>query len=274
MIGIIRYYNSSEGLTLVELLVGMAIALVVAGAISGVFIAQNRIYVPEQRAVAAQQSLRAALDIMARDIRMAGYDPMGTGQFGISDISFLAVNGTKEVDGYSSITLSYDWDEDGIKDSDETITYSVYDSGNDGRLDLAREVGGGGRQLLAEDIAGFALAFAIDNDRDGELDQQNGGTIWAIDSDNDGLIDTNIDTNGDGLVTTADNATGTALPGGATVPLSAIRGVRIWVLKDVASGGVNATNPVYVVGDTRITAQAGHIYRLFSTMIRCRNLGL
>ena len=274
MIGIIRYYNSSEGLTLVELLVGMAIALVVAGAISGVFLAQNRIYVPEQRAVAAQQSLRAALDIMARDIRMAGYDPMGTGQFGISDISFLAVNGTKEVDGYSSITLSYDWDEDGIKDSDETITYSVYDSGNDGRLDLAREVGGGGRQLLAEDIAGFALAFAIDNDRDGELDQQNGGTIWAIDSDNDGLIDTNIDTNGDGLVTTADNATGTALPGGATVPLSAIRGVRIWVLKDVASGGVNATNPVYVVGDTRITAQAGHIYRLFSTMIRCRNLGL
>ncbi len=266
---------STAGITIVDALVAMLIALIVGAAISSVFLTQNRTYLGQQKLAQAQQNLRAALDIMARDIRMAGYDPTASGLFGISDVSFLAVNGTANPNGYSSITLSYDWDEDGILDANETITYSVYDSGNDGRLDLAREVGNGGRQLLAEDIDGFALAFAFDDDLDGALDTQGGGTIWAIDSDNNGELDTNLDTDGDGDVDINDNPAGIALPAGATVPLQSIRAVRIWLLADAITPGANVTGAtVFVVGDNRLNPSRNHTYRLLSTVIRCRNLGL
>jgi len=266
---------SQGGFTIVDALVAMVIALIIGAAISSVFLSQNRIYVGQQKIAYAQQNLRAAIDIMARDIRMAGYDPRGTGLFGISDISFRDLDNNPEVNGSSSITLSYDWDEDGSLDSNETISYSIYDSNGDGKLDLAREVGSGGRQLLAEGIKAFALAYAFDNDGDGILDTDNNATIWAIDSDNDGTLDINLDTNRDGRIDSTDDPNGIDIPGGVNVPLQRIRAVRIWLLADVITPGANVTGgTVYVVGDTHLNPQPGHAYRLLDTVIRCRNLGL
>jgi type IV pilus assembly protein PilW len=67
-----------KGFTLIELTVAIAIASAVLAAIYSVFMIQQRTQVSEQVAVDMQQTLRAAMYLVERDIRMAGYDPTRT----------------------------------------------------------------------------------------------------------------------------------------------------------------------------------------------------
>ena len=69
--------NPQRGATLTELLVALAVSLVVIGAVYGVHLMQVRQQIVQEDGLAMQQNVRAALDIMVREIRMAGYDPMG-----------------------------------------------------------------------------------------------------------------------------------------------------------------------------------------------------
>ena len=60
---------------MVELLVAMAIGLVVLSAMYSVFTIQNKTFSKQEQIVEMQQNTRAAMDMMSREIRMAGYDP-------------------------------------------------------------------------------------------------------------------------------------------------------------------------------------------------------
>ena len=149
-----------------------------------------------------QQNLRAAMYVMEREIRMAGYDPTGSGNFGITDIRLKDIDDDLDVNGNSSLEFTIDRDDNGLgPDGDETVYYCIYDSpvgAPDGKTDLAQRYGGGGRQLLAQNIEALGLAYAFDNNGDGQLDTTvAGNTIWAIDSDNDNDLDVNLDTNDD-----------------------------------------------------------------------------
>jgi type IV pilus assembly protein PilW len=79
-----------EAFTLIELLIAMAIVGVLMGAIYGIFVSSNRSYHTQDRVTEAQQGLRVGLDFMVRDIRMAGFDPLGTVNAG-----FEVANATK-----------------------------------------------------------------------------------------------------------------------------------------------------------------------------------
>jgi type IV pilus assembly protein PilW len=68
----LSYIFCSKGFTLVELLVVIAIFGVVAGSIYSVFVRSNRVYISQEEVVRAQQEARAALEILGREIRMAG----------------------------------------------------------------------------------------------------------------------------------------------------------------------------------------------------------
>ena len=73
-----EYFTQSgphKGFTLIELLIAMAIMAVTVGAIYGVYISSNRSYKTQDRVVAVQQNLRASIDFMVREIRLAGLDP-------------------------------------------------------------------------------------------------------------------------------------------------------------------------------------------------------
>lgn len=65
--------HSYHGFTLVELLVVIAISSVVMAGIYSVFVRSNRVYISQEEIVAAQQEARSALDILGREIRMAGF---------------------------------------------------------------------------------------------------------------------------------------------------------------------------------------------------------
>jgi type IV pilus assembly protein PilW len=111
----------------------------------------------QEQIAGMQQSLRAAMDLMEREIRMAGFDPYrnsGAGIIapGVNDISFAFV---ADDDSY---------DNDGDGDTDEsgelkTIRYSLYDSGSDGDSDLGRKVGAGNNKPVAENIDALNFVY-------------------------------------------------------------------------------------------------------------------
>lgn len=103
------------GFTLVELLVSMGIGLAVLAAVAGTFIAQSKYLNAQEQINEMQQNARAAMDIMVREIKMAGYPASGTFcgvPYSTSQLEIKA-----DLDGSGSITSN----------SNEDIIYS-YDS--------------------------------------------------------------------------------------------------------------------------------------------------
>jgi len=72
-----RFFRDVAGFTLIELMVSMAIGLAVLAAIAGTFTAQTRQNSAEEQIGQMQQNVRGALDLMIREIQMAGYKPAG-----------------------------------------------------------------------------------------------------------------------------------------------------------------------------------------------------
>ncbi len=66
--------RNNYGFTLMELMIAMVIASIVAAAIMVSFDSQQKTQVNQQLVVEMQQEARAALYLMQQDIRMAGYD--------------------------------------------------------------------------------------------------------------------------------------------------------------------------------------------------------
>ena len=154
----------------------------------------------------AQQNLRAAMVVLEQQIRLAGYDPEGTGRFGITDVRRYDTVGTQpNAQGPPALFYTADMDENGVLDprnhyrNGENLNFRIRDDQNIGRRYLAFDMGGG-RQPLAENIEALGLAYAVDADRDGRPDTWSDGehVIWAVDTDNDNRLDTDLDTNDDG----------------------------------------------------------------------------
>jgi len=124
-----RLANLQQGFTLVELIVAMAIAGIVIGAIYSTYKSQQDSYVAQTHVAEMQQNLRAALYVIGRDIRMAGYNPQG-----ITDLAGFVPNlpdgdGTDTTD---STGMAFTIDEDGLgtinaDDDDEQIAYRIYE---------------------------------------------------------------------------------------------------------------------------------------------------
>ena len=144
-----RYVKSNrKGFTLIELLVAMAITGIVAGAIFTAFLSQQKSYLIQDQVADMQQNLRAAMDIMVREIRMAGYDPTGS-----SGATILGANS-------SNINITMDIDGDGNCSSTETITYSLYDAYGDSDNDIGRQVGAT-KRAVAENIEEIEFYYTL-----------------------------------------------------------------------------------------------------------------
>ncbi|MFH2100250.1 MAG: prepilin-type N-terminal cleavage/methylation domain-containing protein, partial [Pseudomonadota bacterium] len=100
--------NNQNGFTLVELLVSMALGLLVLSGLAQTFVVQNRTYEIQSQVSSALQIARAAMDMISRDLKMAGFDPKETGLTGISnhstDLVFLSY---LTCDGVTLDTIEY-----------------------------------------------------------------------------------------------------------------------------------------------------------------------
>jgi type IV pilus assembly protein PilW len=140
--------SNRKGFTLVELLIAMAISGIVAGAIFTAFQSQQKSYLIQDQVAEMQQNIRAAMDIMVREIRMAGYDPTR-----FSGATILSANS-------SNINITMDIDGDGNCSSTETITYSLYDAYGDSDNDIGRQVGGL-KRAVAENIEEIEFYYTL-----------------------------------------------------------------------------------------------------------------
>jgi type IV pilus assembly protein PilW len=277
-----RPSRSSQGFTLLELLMAMAISVAVMAAIYSTFFSQQQSYMVQDQVAAMQQNLRSGMFYMEREIRMAGYDPEDSGNFGITDVQWDSVVGTWR------IQFQADLNENKTLDVNETVTYSMFDDDGDGISDdFGRTEGAAATQLLAENIDYLSFAYAFDNDGDGELDyvdanangvrDANEPIIWAIDDSGDGLLDLNLDSNGDGVIDESDDGDSDGLIDGqvlaTAIPPAAIRAVQIWLLARSSSPmrGYTDTN-TYVVGDMLRDPNNRFRHKLLTTQITMRNL--
>lgn len=253
------------GFTLIEVLIAMVVSLVVIGGAYAVFNSQQKQTTIQTNISDAQQTLRGAMDFMCREVRMAGYDPTSTRKFGIIDIK-------QDSDDMSAISFSLDANGDGTLDNNETYRYSIADmpiGAPNGTIDLARAAGGSGRQLLATNITTLGLAYAYDNNGDGQLDRDAAGeVIWAVD-------DGNTESKWNQLQINQTAKTVTSVATGTKVDTRTIRAVRIWMLSQSHAPDPNYIDATtYLAGPHVVQPNNNFRHRLLERTILCRNMGL
>lgn len=152
---------SDKGFTLIELFIAMAVSGIIASAIFTAFFSQQKSYLAQEQVSAMQQNLRAAMDIMMREFRMAGYDPHEDSGAGITEAAGNTLTFTLVADDDN-----YDNDSDNTTDETgelKTIQYKLYDAYSDGVNDIGRRVGSSNstRRAVAENIDNLEFYYTL-----------------------------------------------------------------------------------------------------------------
>ena len=147
--------ESNRGFTLIELLIAMSVGLVLLGAMYGVFTTHSKIFGTQEQIAEMQQNVRAAMDMMTREIRMAGYNPAGATFDGIP---------------YDADKLEIYADLDGNGDTNGTNEYIKYTKDLDYPFEIRRDTGGG-RQEFALNIQSFSFSYWKDENDDGVMEE-------------------------------------------------------------------------------------------------------
>ncbi len=155
--------DRERGLTIIELLVALVIFAMVAGGIYKVFITQTRAYSIQDRVVETQQSIRSAMDVLVRDLRMTGYD---------SDSPDSKIDITAPlIIGTNAITINYEFD--------NTTQYSIRywrDAGSQTlrrQLTTVKEDGTSvahPEEILLQNVEGLNFTYGVDTNDDYAMD--------------------------------------------------------------------------------------------------------
>jgi|AP12_2_1047962.scaffolds.fasta_scaffold01878_4 type IV pilus assembly protein PilW len=142
--------GGDAGFTLAELVMAMGIMVIVVAAIISVFTSLNRMYTAQGVAAGVQQVARTGIDIMTRNIRMAGFNPLNISGIGIREATS------------NSIRFESDTDEDGTiaTNGDEDIAYRLTNS----QL-VQQKNGNGNRYPLIDNVSALTFNYF---DEDGE----------------------------------------------------------------------------------------------------------
>ena len=142
--------RGNAGFTLAELMLAMGIMLIVLAAIISLFTSLNRMYTTQGVAAGVQQVTRAGVDIMTRNIRMAGFNPLNINSIGIVEAAS------------NSIRFEYDTDEDGIiaTNGDEDIAYLLNESNQ-----LVQQKNGSGFEYpMVDNVSDLTFGYLDAND--------------------------------------------------------------------------------------------------------------
>ncbi len=105
-----KFSLNQSGLTLVELIIVMALSLFLMAAVYLAYQTQHRTTIGQHQITSMQQDLRAVLDIVERDIRMAGCDVTDPGTLaGISvssGVNFISVQGMDETGSIQNVSYT------------------------------------------------------------------------------------------------------------------------------------------------------------------------
>ena len=140
--------NKEQGFTLVELVIGLAISLILMGVAVSIFNVQRKSYSLQEQVTEMQQNVRATMDMMVREIRMAGYDPTASGFVGIGTNTTTLLQILADLDGNGTST-----------DTNEDITYRYYNASDATYPRQIKRNTGGGFQPFSENIDGCDFLY-------------------------------------------------------------------------------------------------------------------
>jgi prepilin-type N-terminal cleavage/methylation domain-containing protein len=164
-------YNG--GITLIELLIALVIFGTIAGAVYRLSVNHTQAYAIQDQVVEVQQDIRVAMDIILRDLRMAGFQ---TSTFNSS----LITNGPIVYPlSDNSITVTYEYIDPNplIPPATDTVTYTF--TGGKVIHTSTLHPDPPNTPPLLKDVGALTFTYAIDQDGDGNID----------DGNNDGVID-------------------------------------------------------------------------------------
>lgn len=123
-----RIHENKDGFSILEIIISLAIGLIVLAGLATTFIAQNKAYNVQEQVTEMVQTARAGIDIMGRDIQMAGFDRLQTMQretLGESDFVGIDPVSETQIEIYADLIPDGDTD-----DANEHITYAFDGSTN------------------------------------------------------------------------------------------------------------------------------------------------
>jgi type IV pilus assembly protein PilW len=136
-----KYYEGcNQGFTLVELMITLAMSGIIVAAVYSAYIIQQKTYYTQGQVVEMQQNIRAGLEMMSSEIRMAGYDPGGNAGASMPPLVSLPPTFSAAADkkGTTSSKLSFtaDLNDDGdLTDASEQVVFCLEVTGADANAD-------------------------------------------------------------------------------------------------------------------------------------------
>lgn len=141
------------GLSLVEMLVALVISLFLIAGVIQLFIGSKQTYRFHDALSRVQENGRFALEAMARDIRMAGYQPVG----GTATITAIKDPRTNLSTGTDQVIVA--WSDNGVNTVTRTYSLATGASGKSA-LFLQRETGT--PQELVEGVEQMQIRYGVD----------------------------------------------------------------------------------------------------------------
>ena len=149
------FISDKKGVTLIELLVVLVICGIVIGGMYRVFISQAKTYMVQDQVAEIQQDVRGAMEIMVRDIRMAGFQSRS--------FNSATISNSPVVPGDTSVTVNYEYIPSAGVPTVSTVTYALAGGS------LTRTLNGVPETLL-DNVRSLNFSYGIDANSDGIID--------------------------------------------------------------------------------------------------------
>lgn len=167
---------NKRGITLIELMVALVISAITMAAIYRIFISQTKVYYVQDQVVETQQSVRSAMEILLRDLRMTGFDDDNLNSKYNDGTSIQVVNPITT--GDTSITVTYEYFDRNVGPSGEyqlhTVAYAL-----DGSKNLVRtrtitkpdKSSQTATEPLLPNVTALNFTYGVDDNDDDVLDR-------------------------------------------------------------------------------------------------------
>jgi type IV pilus assembly protein PilW len=157
--------NTKKGFTVIEMLISLAILSLALTSIYSLYMSFIRMQTSEGVKIKVQQNVRSSLDMMVRDIRLAGLDPEVTYAFGIEaplEAQRIQFTADRDMDGQMDEPNAAD----GIEEEDlEQIAYEY--NGTD-KIEMILYKSDGTteemREMLVDNVSDLTFTYLDAND--------------------------------------------------------------------------------------------------------------
>jgi type IV pilus assembly protein PilW len=141
----LKNLRRDEGFTLIELMIAMVVSGIVMAALYSAYTVQQQHAKAQEQVTEMQQTLRAGVNYLIGEIRLAGFDPDG----GLEDKDKIKVA--------TADTFQYYFD------NDDKNRFVFSDPDNDNANELRYEIHDGGLQLVAENIEAIEFYYVLED---------------------------------------------------------------------------------------------------------------